>query len=325
MNNLVLQKLLHSHVLFYNKNEKWRNTFIQPSHLKEGGDIKMPAEVMHSFLKDHARRIQQSMKFYIPQADEQNKLKSDELEKLRLGVDMYLPFKSTFIQHEHMMNFKYESSGKDYDKTCISNVYLEDCDFEDDENSKIYKGNVSLYMQDEKGFYFDPNDYYFSYRKDGSYTFWLGETEFSKMTDLATDTTGQYSNPTLNSMVSCIVQTHYYLVLLLSYPQIVNSQTMLGITPKNALQVPFSRNFTTSEFIRKPKYEHKVLKLNLFDTNKTNKNLNSIDGSSRAFHAVRKHIRQYADGKITFVKAHFRGSKDIGLITKDYEIINRRK
>ena len=80
-----------------------------------------------------------------------------------------------------------------------------------------------------------------------------------------------------------------------------------------------SYKFSTSEFIRKPKYEHKILKLDLFGSNGTSNTSNSNETGGRAFHAVRKHIRQYQDGKITFVKAHFRGSKDIGIVTKDYE------
>jgi hypothetical protein len=41
-----------------------------------------------------------------------------------------------------------------------------------------------------------------------------------------------------------------------------------------------------------------------------------------ALHSVRKHIRRYKTGKTTFVKAHFRGSKEIGILTKDYEVIS---
>ena len=98
----------------------------------------------------------------------------------------------------------------------------------------------------------------------------------------------------------------------------------MGITPANATKAPFSRRFNNSEFLRKPKYEHKVLRLDLFGDTNSNGNISTGESGSRAFHAVRKHIRQYSDGKITFVKAHFRGSKDVGVVTKDYEIINRR-
>ena len=39
-----------------------------------------------------------------------------------------------------------------------------------------------------------------------------------------------------------------------------------------------------------------------------------------AFHSVRKHMRRLPNGRTTFVKAHFRGSRDFGTISKDYEL-----
>jgi len=328
MDNSVLQKLLHSHVLFWNDEDKWRKTFLQPSHVMGGYSTvteKMPAKVMHDFLKFHANRIQQSMKFYIPYVDKDNNLSEDELIKLGSDLKMFLPFRSTFIQQETEAELQYEATGEIDTKYVIQNVYLEDVGFQDDEDSQIFKGNISLYIKNTNEFYFDPNDYYFSYRENGDYTFWLPDgSPFKNYTDLRGDSNDQYNNATLNAMVNSLVSTHYTLALLLTYPQIVHKQDVLGITPANASKVPFSRKFTMSEFLRKPKYEHKVLKLDLFGTNDTNSS-STGEGGSRAFHAVRKHIRQYSDGKITFVKAHFRGSKDVGLVTKDYEIVNRSK
>jgi len=112
---------------------------------------------------------------------------------------------------------------------------------------------------------------------------------------------------------------------MLNYPQITNNRDVQGITPANAVKLPFSRKYNNAELLRKPKYEHKVLKLDLFGDTNSNGNGSTGESGSRAFHAVRKHLRQYSDGKITFVKAHFRGSKDVGLVTKDYEIVNRSK
>jgi hypothetical protein len=329
MDNTVLQKLLHSHVLFWNDEDKWRKTFIQPSHVMGGYSTvteKMPAKVMHDFLKFHANRIQQSMKFYIPSVDADNTLTKDELMKLGSDLKMFLPFRSTFVQQEAEAELQYEATNEINTQYVIQNVYLEDVGFQDDEDSQIFKGNISLYIKNTNEFYFDPNDYYFSYRENGDYTFWLPDgSPFKNYTDLRGDNNDQYNNATLNAMVNSLVSTHYTLALLLTYPQIVNKQDVLGITPANAKMVPFSKKFSSSEFLRKPKYEHKVLKLDLFGANDTGKKGSTGVGGSRAFHAVRKHIRQYSDGKITFVKAHFRGSKDVGLVTKDYEIVNRSK
>ena len=74
----------------------------------------------------------------------------------------------------------------------------------------------------------------------------------------------------------------------------------------------------------KPKYEHKILKLNLYD-NATNEGSEANgNGKARSLHAVRKHLRRLPNGKLTWVKAHFRGNREVGIITKDYEIDARR-
>jgi len=332
MDNSVLQKLLHSHVLFYNDEDKWRKTYIQPQHVMGSDSFesrrKMPAKMMHDHLKSHANRIQQAMKFYLPYAGKDHNLSEDEIKKLTADIEMFLPFQSTFIQMEAEAELEYESTGKTSIQKVVQNAYIEDLGWNDDHGQPMYKGNISLYLRDTNKFYFDPNDYHFSYREDGDgYTFWVDEeTPFAKYTDTnAEHDGGMYNNPTLNAMVNSLISTHFSLILMLTYPQIVNKQDVLGITPANASKVPFARRYSASELMNKPKYEHKVLKLDLYGANDSKNNDSTGESGSRAFHAVRKHIRQYSDGKITFVKAHFRGNKDVGLVTKDYEIVNRSK
>lgn len=357
MDNSVLQKLLHGHVLMQNNHNKFCQMFMPPTHINTTDGNKpvtsIPKPLMKTYLEFHAKRIQQSMKFYLPEGTAENTLTGNEFKKLSQDLKMFLPFRSTFIQQEceigitesedteRLWNYMNTTEDKDYTKEdlknieetldgehAVANVYLEDCGFSDDEEQPMFKGNLSIWFKNDKVFFFDPNDYYFSYRNDDlAYTFWLPEqSAFYPYTDTRSDVDGGlYNSPSLNTFVSTIINIHTQLVLMLSYPQIAHKQDVLGITPANATRVPFSTRFTASEFLRKPKYEHKVLKLDLFGVGDTNGNSGTGESGSRAFHAVRKHIRQYSDGKISFVKAHFRGSKDVGLVTKDYEIVNRSK
>ena len=365
MNNTVLQKLLHGHVLLSKNPLKFTEHFIAPQHVgfETGfGTNGVPKSLLQDWMKSHAQRIQQSMKFYLPQVSAENTLSKEEVSKLSSDLEMYLPYKSTFVQHEVDIGISSSEEATELwnklrlgdtnglppslaklgDKseliksieqnyitgeTCIANVYLEDLETFDDEGKPMFKGNVSTYFKEDGDFFLDPNDYVFSYRDDGSYTFWLtNEMPFHKYTDTGSDQDdGMYNNATLNSMVSVIINVHCQLMLMLNYPQIVNKQEVQGISPINGGKIPFSRNYSSSEFLRKPKYEHKILKLDLFGSNEPSGKVSSGDSGSRAFHAVRKHIRQYSDGKITFVKAHFRGSKDAGIVTKDYEIVQRQK
>ena len=353
MNHLVLQKLLHSHSLFIKDKEKFEKTFVNASHIANHKTERVVgANVFKGFLDYHTKRIQQAMKFYMPlETNLDNHLTEEEVLKLQEDLDYFLPYKSTFIQTESEVKLSEEElkqiiglgpdqnilddqdlralSGKNLEKPkkATYNVYIEDTESTDDEGSAIYRGNIFIHFDDTDEFYYDPNDYYYSFRDKNEfsgYTFWLPEeSSFYEYTDTGSDTHGgMYNNASLNNFVGMILNVHCRLCLMLTYPQITNTSSVKGITKENAKLVPLSKKFSVSELRAKPKYEHKVLKLDLFGT--TGGDCKSTGNSEgRAFHAVRKHIRRYRDGKISFVKAHFRGNKDIGIVTKDYEIVNK--
>lgn len=44
------------------------------------------------------------------------------------------------------------------------------------------------------------------------------------------------------------------------------------------------------------------------------------DGSPLRYHMCRGHYRHLKSGKVVFVKAHYRGGKDLGIVHKDYAI-----
>jgi len=336
MNNTLLQKLLHAGVLHRTNPEKFLQTFKPAPHIIKPVD---PAK-FDTYLDKTSKQVQQSMKFYLPIASEENQLSQSELAKLTEDLEMYLPFKSTFVQVESNINFTNTNElYRNYDGTvdlptwekqhnievneqhrALSHVLLLDTGNDDEEGSRLFAGTIWLYDTHSNIFVIDPNVWIYSFRKNGDYTFWLPESSsFYDATDLKTISNNEtYSNVTLNSVVGTIVHTHTQLCLYLSYPQIVDTKHVKGI--KN-IQTPLSRKFSHAEFLRKPKYEHKVLKLNLFDNVSSEENLGvSNSEGGKAFHAVRKHIRKCNSGKITFVKAHFRGDKSKGIITKDYDI-----
>lgn len=336
MNNTLLQKLLHAGVLHRTNPEKFLQTFKPAPHIIKPVD---PAK-FDNYLDKTSKQVQQSMKFYLPIASEENELSHTELAKLTEDLEMYLPFKSTFVQVESSINFTDTNElYRNYDGTvdlptwerqhnietidrhkALSHVLLIDTGKHDEEGSRMFAGTIWLYDTQSNIFVIDPNVWIYSFRKNGDYTFWLHEdSDFYDATDLRTISNNEtYSNVTLNSIVGTIVHTHTQLCLYLSYPQIVDTKSVKGI--KN-IQIPLSRKFSHAEFLRKPKYEHKVLKLNLFDNDSSKEHLGVTNNEGgKAFHAVRKHIRKCNSGKITFVKAHFRGDKSKGIITKDYDI-----
>ena len=82
------------------------------------------------------------------------------------------------------------------------------------------------------------------------------------------------------------------------------------------------RHFKNSAYREKPQYEHKELIISMYDdSSKTKGGMNTTGRSAGTrFHSVRKHPRKLGTGKVTWVKAHFRGSKEEGILFKDYKV-----
>ena len=106
---------------------------------------------------------------------------------------------------------------------------------------------------------------------------------------------------------------------MMSFPQITQQQKVKGVSPR-VLESPAKYKF--SELVRRPTWEHKTLVLDMYDrqSSGSTKGKNGKRSSGTAFHSVRKHLRRFPNGKHNFVKAHFRGSKESGVIQKDYEV-----
>lgn len=108
MDNQVLQKLLHGHVLMQNNQYKFNKMFMPPTHINTtGGDTpvtNIPVPLMKKYLEFHAKRIQQSMKFYLPEGTAENSLTSDEFKKLSQDMKMFC----LFVLHLYNKSVKLE-------------------------------------------------------------------------------------------------------------------------------------------------------------------------------------------------------------------------
>ena len=157
------------------------------------------------------------------------------------------------------------------------------------------------------------------------YSFWLDHSPFVDLTDTSAnlEKNDTYTNVQLNQNIARIVGAHQTLCMMLQFPQIVDTEEVEGI-PKEKVYPVRDGNYKWVDMLRKPKYAHKVLKLNLYDNHATGDTDANGTGSPRSLHTVRKHLRRLPNGKLTWVKAHFRGNREVGIITKDYEIETKR-
>jgi len=329
MNKLILEKLLHSYkgldpnaetptteyidgelCKSYKKaNRFFINNFRLPLHLTYASQDPF---VLHSWFKGLSKHIQESAKFYVDLKGES--LTEEEAAKIAREVIYVLPYESTFVQF-------------DTEDVIINMMIIEDMDTDVHEldgtiTKGMYRAVMLPFNRLQNCFVYDPNIYTFKFHDDGSYTFWLDEDSstnpFADIIDTSADENGMYTNKSLNAWAQSASELLITFFTMLHYPQITSTKSVKGVKPQH---LESRSRFKTSELRGKPTWEHKTLVLDLYGNQDNN---NSTSGGKRssgtAFHSVRKHLRRLPDGKHTFVKAHFRGSKDVGVVQKDYQI-----
>ena len=334
MNKSVLEKLLHSHNLFkYGEQgyEVFAQNFAPLPHVQvikantPQEERNINYNKLGEFLKVCSEGISQAHKFYIQH--ESDGLTNDELEKVGNDVKMMMPYENTFIQWnkktmvEAIEPETYES--KHMEKNLTYNLWC--YERETGENETLTTCAVFIYDHDGGMFHSDYTFYDMHWDNEtGDYTYWIHEkSPFKEFIDTDSDSNGVYMNRTLNMNVQLCSDIIFRLNLLLQFPTICDTDNRKGLAPTNRPTFLDPRKFKQSTMNAKPTWEHKVLKINMFENSTgliSSKNTSRSSGTK--FHGVRKHLRKLPTGKHTFVKAHFRGAKEHGVITKDYEINN---
>ena len=119
--------------------------------------------------------------------------------------------------------------------------------------------------------------------------------------------------------IESVFRSYLHFLVMLNYPEITISDEVLG-RPNNLVGHVPVKDMRKNTLMKKPKYQHKTLVLDMYGDKSGGESSSGGRSKGTAFHSVRKHLRQYKNGKKVFVKAHFRGSKEVGMITKDYKI-----
>lgn len=313
MNNLILQKIIHGY-----QNDTWIMEMGSPQHY-DHTKPDLPMKNKREYFHRMSKRIQQAMKFYIDVRDEHNDLSPTEMENVVEDLKIYLPYKSCFIQHE---TDKY-----------VTNILIADLgDKTEDTDQDVLTATMILYEKDKKTFAHDMSSYGYTYHDENQmspylkrlvnkseYTYWIKACpENSIITN--PDSDGKYTNYSLENWTAHISQCIVQLNVLLNYPEITIDKDVLG-RPNNTVGHTELKNYKDSALRNRPKYQHKTLKLDMYGSPSGGES-SGQRSKGTAFHSVRKHLRRYKTGKKTFVKAHFRGSKNVGVLTKDYEVVN---
>lgn len=316
MNNIALQKLIH---LYQDPNLEYKLAF--PAHWKSEYRVRMKTqkslinentgqivEEVTPYFKEISELAQKHSKFYIDMRDERNALTNEEVVKLYRDMKVYSPYDSFLMQietenlvdHVHILNSESDPEGK-LDDQIIATRY-------------VYDKAGDRWAHDFNSYEFTrlPND------EDG----------FPFSINILNDKLREYIyiDERLTMWLEGVMTAYAILNIHLQFPEISKQEDVKG-RPNTTIGHHRLKKHTKSELRNLPSYEHKTLVLNMYDDNYGNGNGKRSSGT--AFHSVRKHIMKIGrgknKGKPTFRKAHFRGSKDVGVISKDYKIAGSAK
>ena len=317
MNNLVLQKLIH----LYQDPRFIFNRVGTPLHFNHEDFSQVPADILQSYYKSMSVEIQKAAKFYIDGRDERNVLTMEETQKIITAMPVFAPYKVCFVQ-------------LDTEETILNVLIHESPENTQDSDEPIYFMTNIVYIKADQMFSHDYAQYAFTFHRGETfvegmgkkgrivtaedYTYWI-KGHFEEFIITNPDAEGMYTNPSLEAWTQLTSSVFITLNILLNYPEITESKEVRG-RPNTTTGHGKVKKLSHSILSSKPSFEHKTLKLDMYGNNEGEGSNAGGRSSGTAFHTVRKHIRRLPNGRNTFVKAHFRGSKDVGMVSKDYEL-----
>tara|TARA_R100001530_G_scaffold107666_1_gene75331 strand:+ start:333 stop:1238 length:906 start_codon:yes stop_codon:yes gene_type:complete len=297
MNNYILQKIIYAY-------QNGGDDLYMPTYIDADGFGKVVSrDKSIKNLKIFSKAIQQSAKFFVDMSGE--KLRSEEVLTCLSDMKVYLPYPCTFIQ------FKYEDI---YLNTLFTETVtdkgidwydIEPSDFMVEIVLSDYSGNQMTY---DRCSYHHRN---LNLSGDGSVS---AETNI-----LGLGSNFRTNDHMPKTFSESVIRTYLQFLVMLNYPEIVVADEVLG-RPNNVVGHVPVKDMRRNTLMKKPKYQHKTLVLDMYGDKSGGESSSGGRSKGTAFHSVRKHLRQYQNGKKVFVKAHFRGSKEVGTIFKDYKI-----
>ena len=310
MNNYVLQKIIYA----YQNGGADLNypLYINADKLGE----EMPKKDLVRHLKFLSNSIQQSAKFYVDLSGD--RLTQNEFVNCLSDIKFYLPYPSTFIQFKHedvLVNVLFTETGTD---NGIDWKDLEPSDYCTEVILSDLSGNEMSYdrcMYHHRGISLDFDG------EDGRFKMETNIHGIGSRFVVDDSSLEQYGGTKKMQLhfIEQVMRSYLDFLIMLNYPEITDSDEVLG-RPNNLVGHVPVKNMKRSTLMKKPKYQHKTLVLDMYGDKSGGESSSGGRSKGTAFHSVRKHLRQYKNGKKVFVKAHFRGSKEVGVITKDYKI-----
>lgn len=304
-------------------------------------DFGHTPETIKFLFKELSKMISNSQKFYMDyETDNASWLTAEEIQKCSSEVSVYCPYPLTLLQVNK--------------ETQVINIIAEEIEVEGDVvkdesfmdklfsrfqdktiDSTIIRFRVAVYNKIKKHTVFDFNCYDIEFYRENDYRFNKqnldSEMGWNTVTSIldgyrTEKISGLTSNEVyeekeiqndVNQLMVFIVNQWLQFITFLTYPQIRDIKEKSG-RPNIWINAPIKKH-SDSIYKDKPRFEHKELVIRMYETEgKGHGGVGS--GEGKALHSVRKHLRTLQSGKKTWVKAHFRGNRSLGVIEKDYSL-----
>jgi len=298
-----------------------------------------PATIKKHF-KFISQEISESQKFYIDyESESASWLTAEEIKKCSEEVSVYCPYPKTLLQvnkDTQIVTILAEEieteDARQEEKSFLNKIFSRfDSNIID---STIIRFRVSVYNKIRKTTTVDFNAYEVEFYRANDSRFnkqnldapmgWNTQgtildayktAELSGLSSSEVYKQKEIAEP-VDELFKFVVNYWLQFITFLEYPQIRDIKNKAGRS-NSWLDVPIKKH-SDSIYKNKPRFEHKELIIKMYDSSGVGGNGGC--GEGKALHSVRKHLRTLKSGKKTWVKAHFRGNKSLGVIQKNYNL-----
>jgi len=289
-------------------------------------NFSMPPAMVKHMSRDLSRRITQAGKFYMKIMPEEE-LTTKEMKDCMEDIRIFCPYPETFLQYETDA-FVFNLLAKEVETESADKEVKEVGGFmnrffggnkvaavNDEPMNTIIDFQLTVWSKEQKAFQLDFSKYRVTFVKDPSAPNGMNYAS-EKLSDGWANFVDN-DHPLAETWRGSCVSVWLSFMVFLQYPAIAEPTEKKGRA--NAwFDIPMKKH-NHSEYRNKPAFQHTELVIKMFEESQGNAVSNG-SSEGKAFHSVRKHLRTYQTGKKTWVRAHFRGSKEIGVVTKDYKV-----
>lgn len=278
-----------------------------------------------------AHLMRSSVKYRCPvpvMLELQSRYGNDLWEQMHEGMQVYLPYDPVTIVFEQM--------GGNPQDVCVCNITATTATdrnriagaFEDvnypalgiEEGDEFYSASLCMYrkagVEDEDTGKVDPSRRLSHVPVEVHFNKGLPIEQTKWVNAIAP---GVRILPPGKMVIDMVRQYIMHFIAMQSMQSILRQRRTAGLTPAWLVADAKSKRRKPKHRVKRPMFEHYVIELEVDAPDPQQDGHTCIQPRKRQ-HQVKRHKRTYKSGKVVWVKEHWRGDKNLGVIRKDYEM-----